>query len=86
MDDSPTQQNLPDLPPPSSPEVPEVVPRLQAGLAPSAPHDDEEFGIDWGRYIAALRRYKWMIIGITALGQNRLVNKPARVRLHGGAV
>jgi tyrosine-protein kinase Etk/Wzc len=66
MDDSPTEQHLPDLPP--SRGVPEVAPRLQADLAGLAPHAEEELGIDWGRYIAALRRYKWMIIGLTVLG------------------
>ncbi|NNG16366.1 MAG: polysaccharide biosynthesis tyrosine autokinase [Gemmatimonadales bacterium] len=65
MDESPTQQNLPDLPAPHG--VPEVSPSLPADLAPPA-YADEEFSIDWGRYIAALQRYKWMILGLTVLG------------------
>jgi capsular exopolysaccharide synthesis family protein len=65
MDERPTPQNLPDLAAPHG--VPEVSPGLRADLAPPA-YADEEFSIDWGRYIAALRRYKWMILGLTLLG------------------
>ncbi len=66
MADAPQNRNLPDLPPSSG--VPEAAPRPQADLAPPAPYAEEEFGIDWGRYIAALRRYKWLILGLTVLG------------------
>ncbi len=65
MADSPNP-NLPDIGRPIG--VPEVAPTVQATLAPPAPYAEEEFGIDWGRYLAALRRYKWMILGLTVLG------------------
>ena len=35
--------------------------------APVPPADEGE-GIHWGRYIAALRRYRWLILAITTLG------------------
>lgn len=35
---------------------------------PQAPPADEEQGIQWGRYIAALQRYRWLILGVTILG------------------
>jgi len=65
MADTPNP-NLPDIGRPIG--VPEVAPSVQATLAPPVPYAEEEFGIDWGRYLAALRRYKWMIIGLTVLG------------------
>jgi polysaccharide biosynthesis transport protein len=34
----------------------------------AVPPADEEEGIHWGRYIAALRRYRWLILAITTLG------------------
>ena len=36
-------------------------PRMPAG-------GDEQQGVPWGRYIAALLRYKWLILGLTILG------------------
>src|SRR5690606_9355138 len=46
------------------------VPGVQAspGGYPAAPPLDDEQGIQWGRYIAALQRYRWLILGITILG------------------
>src|SRR5574340_134434 len=30
--------------------------------------ESEDAGIPWGRYLAALRRYKWMILVVAVLG------------------
>ncbi|MGH7586445.1 MAG: GumC family protein [Gemmatimonadales bacterium] len=35
---------------------------------PPVPPSDEGEGIKWARYIAALRRYRWLILAITTLG------------------
>ncbi len=35
---------------------------------PQAPPPDEEPGIQWGRYLAALQRYRWLILGVPILG------------------
>ena len=35
---------------------------------PQAPPLDDDQGIQWGRYIAALQRYRWLILGVTILG------------------
>jgi capsular exopolysaccharide synthesis family protein len=38
------------------------------GGFPPAPPPEAEEGIKWGRYIAALQRYRWLILGVTVLG------------------
>ena len=36
---------------------------------PQAPPLDDDQGIQWGRYIAALQRYRWLILGVTILDE-----------------
>jgi len=66
MADSPTNPNLPDLRYPTG--VPEIPQQFQRDLAPAESLGFEERLVDWGRYLAALRRYKWLILGLTVLG------------------
>jgi len=53
-----------NLPVASSPDYPPYAP--YAPPVPPAP--PEEQGVPWGRLVAALLRYKWLIVGIVALG------------------
>ena len=39
-----------------------------APMAPLAPEGGADGGLPWGRYVAALRRFKWLIIALTLLG------------------
>lgn len=62
--------SLTPSPPPEHPQGTTSPAPLQAASRPPAPEpfgtDDQ--GVDWGRYLAAARRYKWMILALTVLG------------------
>ena len=61
------QPGTPD--PDESPTVPAPysAPGAVAGFEAPPPPPPEQ-GVQWGRYMAALQRYKWLIIGVTVLG------------------
>ena len=40
---------------------------MPGGLGPMEPQEAEE-GLQWGRYLQVVRRYKWLIMAITILG------------------
>ena len=48
---------------PASPQLPVSAPDFSPVVA-----DDEPEGVQWQRYVSALRRYKWLILLITLLG------------------
>ena len=51
-----------DLPPPPSPDQPDVA------YDPVGPDQDEESGFDVGRLVAAVLRFKWLVFLGTILG------------------
>lgn len=59
-------ENLPTAPVPSSGGTPLRIEDFPAFGAPNLP--PEEDGVPWARYIAAVLRFRWLIVGILALG------------------
>ncbi|MEO8199302.1 MAG: polysaccharide biosynthesis tyrosine autokinase [Gemmatimonadota bacterium] len=48
-----------------------IEPHQELGLQNGAPYDpppDESDGVQWGRYISALRRYRWFMLMVVLLG------------------
>ncbi len=66
MTPAPLQPVSPDSNPASEALQPYAGAEVPGGLQPAPP--PPEAGIPWGRYISALRRYKWLMIGIVVLG------------------
>ena len=61
-----------NLLPPKRPEALQPLPDYNA-LGPLEPgtmggFEQDEGGIQWGRYIAALKRYKWLMLAVIAVG------------------
>ena len=62
-------QNSPDDLEPAGGNVPVVADSPGYLGAPYGPEPDaDEEGVQWGRYLSALNRYKWLILVVTALG------------------
>ena len=51
-----------------SPEPPHSLAPLQDVGVPASPIEPREEGVNWGRYVSALRRHRWMMLLIVLLG------------------
>lgn len=59
-------ENLPSAPVPPAGRAALPIEDFPAFGAPNLPPEEE--GIPWGRYVAALLRFRWLIVGIVAMG------------------
>ncbi len=45
-----------------------MVPAMSDGMALAGEVPEEAGGVNWGRYVAALKRYKWLMLGVVLVG------------------